>query len=283
MSFCLRPNVCKKCGKPLTMFEGCICLECEEAEQQLSDNTKEEVDFITHYDSSKYEKPSVTVDNVIFTVTENDKLALVLIKRGAFPYKDKWALPGGFVNITESIDDAATRELIEETGLKDINSEQFCTFGAVDRDPRMRVISVAYMALVPKNKLHLQAGDDAREACIFEIKNIKSAILEFECDGLHFTENELAFDHAQIIHTALNRIQNRIDYTDDAFHLLKNSKAFTIYELKQIYETVKGTKIDAGNFHRDFRRDFVDTGKVKATNKKARNKGSREATVYSKV
>ena len=105
----------------------------------------------------------------------------------------------------------------------------------------------------------------------------------FESADVSLSETDLAFDHIDIIKLAIQRLQNRIDYTEDAFMFLKDTKAFTIYELKQIYETVKGTKIDAGNFHRDFRRDFVDTGKVKATNKKARNKGSREATVYSKV
>ena len=244
--------------------------------------TEEEKVFLDNYDSSKYEKPSVTADIVVFTLSENNELSLLLIKRGGFPYKDKWAIPGGFVGMTESVDDAAKRELEEETALKDISIEQFGTFGSVDRDPRMRVISVAYMAFVPKDKLDFHAGDDAADAELFVIKKNEDGLL-FEGSNTVFTEKELAFDHANIIRIAIKRLRNRIDYTEDAFKFLKNSKAFTIYELKRIYETVKGVKEDTSNFRRDFIRDYVNTGIVKETGKEVKHDGYRKAMLYSKV
>ncbi len=244
--------------------------------------TEEERKFIESYDASKYEKPSVTADIVIFTLSDSNNLSLLLIKRGGYPYKDSWAIPGGFVDVKESVDRAAERELEEETALKGIPIEQFGTFGAVDRDPRMRVISVAYMAFVPKDKLDFKAGDDAKDAKLFEIKKDINGLV-FESIDESITESDLAFDHSNIIKTAIKRLQNRIDYTDDAFKFLKNSKSFTVYELKKIYETVKGTKEDNGNFRRDFLRDYVKTGIVIDTGKKIRNVGCREATLYSKV
>ena len=132
-----------------------------------------EEEYLKTYNPNKYEKPSVTTDILIFTVNENHELELLLIKRGGHPYKGKWAIPGGFVNMTESLDDGAKRELKEETGLSgDYHLEQLYTFGGVNRDPRMRVISVAYMALIPKAALLPRAGDDAAEAMFFLLSKV---------------------------------------------------------------------------------------------------------------
>ena len=244
--------------------------------------SEEEKKFLESYDSSKYEKPSVTVDIVVFTISENNKLSILLIKRGGYPYKDKWAIPGGFVDINESIDDAAKRELFEETGLKNIDIEQIGTFGALDRDPRMRVISVSYMAFVPKNKLNIVAGDDASDAKLFEI-NIDLDGIIFKNNNLEVLANELAFDHEKIIKTAIKRLRNRIDYTEDAFSFLQDKDSFTIYELKKIYETVKGTKEDNANFRRMFIRDYVDTGKAIDTGETTKDSGYRQARLYKKL
>ena len=244
--------------------------------------SQEERDFILNYDSSRYEKPSVTVDNVIFTLSEENILSVLLIKRGVYPYKDKWAIPGGFVGMKESLDEAASRELYEETGLKGINTEQFGTFGEVDRDPRMRVISVAYMSFVPKGMLVLKAGDDAKDAKLFKIHIDLDGITYIgDTEVLH--ESELSFDHSDIIRTAIKRLRNRIDYTDDAFKLLKDEKSFTIYEMKKIYEAVKGMREDTGNFRRSFYKKYVDTGIVKETGEKTENTGYRDAKLYCKV
>lgn len=243
--------------------------------------TPEEKIFLEQYNPNKYEKPSVTADIVIFTLSENNILSMLLIKRGGFPYKGKWAIPGGFVNIHESVDEAALRELQEETSIEDVSVEQFGTFGAVDRDPRMRVISVAYMAFIPKEALKYKAGDDAADAQLFEIKFGINGMY-FENENYTFSADELAFDHEQIIKTAVMRLRNRIDYTEDAFSFLKNPNSFSIYELKKIFEAVKDTKLDTGNFRRNFFRDYVETKKVVATGQKTKN-GGPDAMLYNKV
>ena len=136
--------------------------------------------FLSQYDSSKYEKPSVTVDTLIFSIHKNQEhnarklperqLQILLVKRKEHPYKGQWAIPGGFVKMDESLGQAANRELMEETGLHIGYMEQLYTWGDVNRDPRMRVISVSYMALIDGDKSSLEAGDDAEEAEWFTIK-----------------------------------------------------------------------------------------------------------------
>ena len=240
--------------------------------------TKEEEEFLQNYDSSKYEKPSVTADVVIFTVNERNKLSVLLIKRGGFPYKDCWAIPGGFVNMDESIDEAAARELEEETHLSGIDVVQFGSFGNVDRDPRMRVISIAYLSLIPKESLKAEAGDDAGDAQVFEIRQTIDGIGLIGDRNL-LNEKDLAFDHAEILKTAIKRLRNRIEYMDDAFALLKNDQSFTIQELKKVYEAVLDKPLDLANFHRDFNRKYVQTGLVI----EAGGIGARSAKLYRKI
>ena len=139
-----------------------------------------EAEFLKNYDSSKYEKPSVTVDVLIFTIlnkkTDNyrklddKKLSLLLVKRGGHPFKGKWAIPGGFVNMNESLEEGAKRELKEETNVENVYLEQLYTYGDVNRDPRTRVISSVYMALVNSDRLNVKAGDDASDAKWFNIE-----------------------------------------------------------------------------------------------------------------
>ena len=143
-------------------------------------SSEEERQFIESYDASKYERPSVTADIVILTIDNEDDLNILLIKRGGYPYKDKWAIPGGFMEVgKESIDETAVRELKEETGIDNVYLKQLYTFGNVGRDPRTTVVSVAYTALVPKSKLHITAGDDAKDAQLFKIK--------YDVNGIVFT------------------------------------------------------------------------------------------------
>ncbi len=235
--------------------------------------SKEEREFLDQYDASRYERPSVTTDIVVFTLDELDRLSVLLIKRGQFPYKDRWALPGGFLHTArESVDDCARRELMEETGIDNAFCSQLYTFGEPGRDPRTTVISVAYMALIPKHKLQIKAGDDAKEAGIFQI--------QYDVDGMHFinsqmtiSESDLAFDHASVIRMAITRLRNRIDYEDDALALLKDQNEFTITELKKIHETIKNKPLDLPNFRKSFLRDYVKTGKVKELDKTIVSKG----------
>lgn len=236
-------------------------------------SSEEERKFLASYDASKYERPSVTADIVILTIDDDNDLNILLIKRGDYPYKDKWAIPGGFMEVgKESIDETASRELEEETGISDVYLKQLYTFGNIGRDPRTTVISVAYMALVPKNMLHIVAGDDAKDAKLFKIKYDVNGII-FNNENITIYESDLAFDHSEIIRMAITRLRNRIDYEDDAFNLLKNKESFTISELKKIYETIHNKQFNLANFRKAFIKKYVDSGKVEDTNKTIESRG----------
>lgn len=229
--------------------------------------TKEEVEFLNNYDSGNYDRPSVTADILILTTDPSEdttvfkgELRVLLIKRKGHPFKDCWALPGGFVGINEDIEAAAYRELKEETGVDNCYLEQLYTFGKPERDPRMRVISVAYMALTPREKCaKLLAGDDASEAAWFRIqisdntKEIIGLVSEDDTVTINMNDNksihtnaELAFDHDEIISLGLKRLQNKIWYTPVACSLMP--ELFTISELIKVYESILREKLYKSNF-----------------------------------
>ena len=243
-----------------------------------------EQEFLKSYDPGQYEKPSVTADILIFTINQMQKLELLLIKRGGHPYKGKWALPGGFVNMSESLDEAAARELKEETGLNNIYLEQLYTFGAVNRDPRMRVISVAYMALIPKDTIHAVAGDDASEVAMFEI-NEENGVLTLTAnnENISLKEEDLAFDHKDVVLTGLNRLKGKLDYTEVGFELLSNKESFTLFELKNIHEAILGKTIDSSNFRRLMKAKYIDTGIIKKLEAKESTKTHRPGAYYAYV
>ena len=197
-----------------------------------------------------------------------------MIERGGHPYLGKWALPGGFVEMNESLEEAAARELKEETGLSDIYMEQLFTFGDVDRDPRMRVISVAYMALVSKDKLHPVAGDDAANVKWLTIKTQEDDSLILLAKGVTLTEESIAFDHEKVIKTALQRLRNKVEYTDIAFELA--GEKFTLTQLQSIYEAILGRKLHKSNF----RRGIVD--RLEKTEEKETKSSNRPACMYRK-
>lgn len=192
------------------------------------------------YDASKYEGPSVTVDVVIFSIL-NEMLKVLLIKRKAWPYEGMWAIPGGFVDIVESLEHAAYRELAEETGVSssDVYLEQLYTFGEPGRDPRTRVITVAYFALVSADKINPQAASDAADVGWFSVYDLPS----------------LAFDHADILDYALIRLRYKLEYSAVGFQLLPEK--FTLRELQDAYEIVLGTPLDKGNFRSKLRKTNV--------------------------
>jgi 8-oxo-dGTP diphosphatase len=193
---------------------------------------QEEREFLAKYDPSKYDRPSVTVDVVIFTVREND-LKVLLVQRREHPYKDKWAIPGGFINMNESLEIAARRELEEETGVKDVYIEQLYTFGDPERDPRTRVITVTYFALVEARQVKPpRAGSDAKAAGWFSMYDLPS----------------LAFDHAKILDYALTRLRYKLEYTNVAFQLLP--ELFTLTELQKVYEIIFNRQLDKRNFRK---------------------------------
>jgi 8-oxo-dGTP diphosphatase len=255
-----------------------------------------EEQFLSTYDESKYERPSVTVDMMIFTVTDEENknyrklpekvLKLLMIKRGDHPYIGQWALPGGFVKMDESLDEAALRELKEETNINDIYMEQLYTWGDVARDPRTRVISASYMSLVDSGALDIKASDDADDAKWFTVacklhqeqktvtekgyilQRLFKLSLSNEEDDLSAiikivnivegkvtkTEREvvesngIAFDHAKIIEYGIDRLRSKIEYTDIAFNLMP--ELFTLTELQQVYEVILDTELLKANFRR---------------------------------
>jgi len=172
----------------------------------------------------------VTVDVVMFTIREQ-QLQVLLVRRGIPPYEGQWAIPGGFVLEGEGLEAAAARELEEETGVRDVYLEQLYTFGAPERDPRHRVISVAYYALA-KLADALAAGTDAAEARWWSAA----------------TPPPLAFDHDRILAYAIERLRNKLEYTTVGFQLLP--EAFTLTELQAVYEAILGRELDKRNFRR---------------------------------
>ncbi len=178
-----------------------------------------------------FESPKITVDIIIFTIKENS-LQTLLIKRKYTPFKNQWAIPGGFIRKTESLEDAAKRELEEETGVREVYLEQLYTYGDPKRDPRGRVITVSYMALINSEKIKLKASTDASEARWFSINKLP----------------DLAFDHNKILSYSTKRLRWKFEYTTTAFSLL--SKNFTMGELQKIYEIVFGRKFDKRNFRK---------------------------------
>ena len=181
------------------------------------------------YDVTVYKRPSVTVDVVIFSL-HNANLRLLLIQRKGEPYQGMWAIPGGFVHMDESLEEAARRELMEETAVSNVYMEQLYTFGDPNRDPRTRVITIAYIALVPYDAIQPQAGDDAADAAWFSLADLP----------------DLAFDHQKIIDYALTRLRYKLEYTTVGFELLPDQ--FTLTELQQAYELILVEKLDKRNF-----------------------------------
>jgi 8-oxo-dGTP diphosphatase len=204
-----------------------------------------------------YPHPAVTTDIAVFTIRD-DALQMLLIRRRNPPFAGAWALPGGFVDIDEDLDACAARELAEETGVTGVYLEQLYTFGTPGRDPRERVISVAYLALAPATTLAVQAGDDAADAAWFRLDALPP----------------LAFDHADIIAKAHRRLVGKLDYSTIAFQLLPET--FTLGELQRVYETLVDAEIDK----RNFRKWALALEQIEATGELQRRGNHRPARLY---
>lgn len=205
----------------------------------------------------RYAHPAVTTDVVLFTIREG-RLQILLIRRGGEPFKGCWALPGGFLDIDEDLEDCALRELEEETGVSGVYLEQLRTYGQPGRDPRERVISVAYYALAPSERLVLKAASDADDASWFPAGDLPT----------------LAFDHEEIIRTAHERLVAKLDYSTIAFQFMPES--FTLSELQDVYETL----LDAGLDKRNFRKWALALEQVEETGEHRRRGSHRPARLY---
>ena len=185
----------------------------------------------------EYPRAALTVDCVVFGF-DAGALKVLLIERALEPFKGRWALPGGFVRVDETLEAAARRELVEETGLRDVFLEQLYTFGALGRDPRERVVSVAHYALVKLSDHQAKAATDAAEAEWFAVAKLPA----------------LAFDHAEIVAVTLARLQGKLRYQPIGFELLPPK--FTLSELQHLYEAILETPLDK----RNFRKKVLDLG-----------------------
>ena len=279
-------------------------------------------EFLESYKPGNYNRPSNTVDMLLFTVDDvpvegkdpDKALKILLIKRGDHPYIDCYAVPGGFVNIDEGLSTACLRELKEETNIDSVYFEQLKTFGdLVERDPRMRVISIAFLALVDKTNIRPIAGDDATYAQWFTVRKdfistknvgiervdlynlilisddgevkigylvterfVKKGIITIKVptyELLKWSACELAFDHIDEVYCAIERLKNKIEYTPIAFSLLP--KYFTLREAQRLYEAILNLEkpLSRANFRRKIKKMVIETDKEKTT-------AGRPATCY---
>ena len=206
----------------------------------------------------EYPRPALTVDCVIFGL-DPAGLKILLIKRGVEPFLGGWAIPGGFVLPGESVDDAAARELAEEAGLKGVFLEQLYTFGAPDRDPREHVVSVAYYSLVNLDEHEVAADTDADDAAWFALDDVP----------------DLAFDHADILAIALNRLRGKVRYEPIGFELLP--KKFTLSQMQRMYEIILERTLDK----RNFRKKVLGMGILKDLDEVERGVQRRAARLFS--
>lgn len=204
-----------------------------------------------------YPHPAVTTDVVLFSM-RGEALSVLLIRRANPPFAGMWALPGGFLEIGEDLEDCARRELLEETGIQGVYLEQLYTFGAPQRDPRERVISVAHIALTRSDALQPRAASDAREAAWFPLSGLP----------------ELAFDHAAIVDLARQRLVAKLSYSTIAFQLLP--ERFTLSQLQTVYEILLGETLDK----RNFRKGMLARNILRETGEFSRTGSHRPAKTY---
>lgn len=207
----------------------------------------------------EHPRPSLTIDCVVFGLdVEEQDLKVMLIQRDIPPFQGQWALPGGFVRVDETLEECALRELREETGIEQVFLEQLYTLGELNRDPRERVVTVAYYALVNLNEHRIRATTDARKAAWFSASDLP----------------KLAFDHDTIVETALRRLKGKLRYEPIGFELLP--RKFTIFQLQTLYEIVLERKLD----RRNFRKKILGMGLLADTGDVQEDVAHRAARLY---
>jgi ADP-ribose pyrophosphatase YjhB (NUDIX family) len=264
---------------------------------------KTEKEFLENYNPDQFEKLSMTVDILIFSVSSSTpenyrklpkkNFSILLVKRDNHPFKDKWCLPGGFIGIEENLEDAARRILSNETNLHNVYLEQLYTFGEPSRDPRMRIVSTSYIALVDKSKLDEELLPTAswfdisleeRDGIMdIELNNgeesinikVKKELKHQTSSNYNYTivENDkIAFDHPLVISTGIDRLKSKIEYTDIVFNMM--SEHFSLGELQQVYEAILGKELLAPAFRRIIKDKVVKTDLIK------KGRGHRPSVLY---
>ena len=265
-------------------------------------NYSSEEEFLKNYDKNKYDRLSVTSDILLFSVASGNSdsyrklkkkhFSVLLVKRNNYPFKDKWCLPGGFVREDETTEEAARRVLAKETNLHNVFMEQLYTFDAVNRDPRCRVLGVTYMSLVDKNKLNDSLYPNAswfNITCLEDDKAyhvtldngneqlkfvVSKTLKESTTDRYKFdvVSSDLAFDHPKAIISGMERLKNKIMYTDIVFNMM--GEYFTLGELQQVYEVILGKKLLDPAFRR------IIANKVEVTDKMKTGEGHRPSKLF---
>lgn len=265
---------------------------------------KSEEEFLKAYNPSDYPSFAVETDVLVFGISSFDdsnykkldskKMSVLLVKRDTYPFKGKWCIPGGFVGVDEALDDAPKRILKTETGVDNIYIEQLYTFGAVDRDPRMRIVCTSYMALIDKDRLKRQLN---KNACWFDVVNIDEEnnvvkitlsngyedisfsilkkLRELTTDRYSFfvkDNKDLAFDNPLVILSGIERLKNKLEYTDIVFNMMP--EYFTLGELQKVYELILGKKL----LDPAFRRIIAD--KVVQTDEYRTGEGHRPSRLF---
>ncbi len=250
-----------------------------------------EKEFLQSYNPNAFERLSLSVDAVIFSIDiesqkknyrklDDQRLTVLLVKRNEHPFIGKWSLPGGFVGIEETLDEAAIRIIKNKTGLDNLYMEQLYTYGNPNRDPRMRIISCSYLSLLDRSKFELSQSPLVTDSAWFEVETMEHKLVLSHADerievaiekketrngkikSMEYKTvggSKLAFDHGTLLLDGLMRIRHKIDYTDIAFNLL--SEEFSITQLQQIYEIILGKKLLAPAFRRKISTKIQETGK----------------------
>ena len=254
---------------------------------------KTEEEFLKNYDPSIYPRFAVATDIIVFGISSKDKndyrrldekkMSVLLIKRDDYPYKGKWCLPGGFVHIDEDLDEAPRRVLFSETGINNIYLEQLYTYGSVNRDPRMRVVSSSYMALIDKDRMDSELKNESSWFDIIDVEykpdkimvrlsngeedidfTIKRVLKEHTTDRYAFSvleNNYLSFDNPLVIVSGMERLKNKLLYTDIVFNMMP--KLFTLGELQKVYEVILGKKLLDPAFRRVIKDKVEETDEFK--------------------
>lgn len=269
----------------------------------MSDYLTEE-EFLKNYDSSIYDKLSMTTDILILSVSSKDSnnyrktdkkmMSILLVKRDDYPYKDKWCLPGGFLNPkNETLEECTKRVLKRETNLEDIYLEQLYTFDRIDRDPRMRVISTAYVALIDKNELKQDVKnaswfditlmeekdgvvflvlDNGEETISLQVHKVLRNKITDRYDYISNNNNMIAFDHDVVIVSGIERIKEKVNSSDIVFNMMP--EYFTLGDLQQVYEVLLGKKLIDAPFRR------IIASKVEKTEKMKTGEGHRPSYLF---